>query len=169
MGDLYVQDRDPTSSPTWKAVGPALGRVVIPEKQDLRLVIPPGQFTSRVTIWQKVLRAIGFKPKPPAVDLSPLVSVDPDSLRELFILDIPVSDEELAPLGRLRSLQWLVVRDSRISQAGLAHLDDSTRLRILFVGGYDLDNITELMDNVATSSQRLFDYRYDPTNGVVSN
>lgn len=111
VGTVYVRE-DPdrtTLGYSWQELGEARGEVIAPADKDVRLDVEDEA----------------------SVDLSWLGRLDPDALHTLNLPKDPVTDEQLAHIGKLRGLHDLDLSDTPISDAGLAHLAGLTELEYL--------------------------------------
>ncbi len=65
-------------------------------------------------------------------------------LREVNLIDVPITDQNLKDFGRLTSLEFLAFNADHVSDAGVAHLGGLTGLKKLRFYGDGPNNITDV-------------------------
>lgn len=95
----------------WTELGPARGTVEVPPKSELMLVVS-GHCRD---------------------DLSALDGLKPDDVQSIHMRQAAIGDEQLEHVARLTGLRTLDLRDSRITEAGVAKLRGLTHLKMLML------------------------------------
>lgn len=139
MGWVYSRPKASVPEMSWRSLGEARGKIIIPAGMEARLDVAPEA----------------------CADLTPLARLHGGAIMMINFDRTAVTDSELAPLSALNSLQSLWLGKTRLSDAGLSHLAKLKNLRELNLWGTQitdrgLEKLSEL------SSLERLSVRYCP-------